>query len=200
MKRKTKIIGLTGGLASGKTTVARLFSKRGFPVIDADEIAHFALLQTSPTYKKIVRSFGPGILNKNKKINSKALAKIIFENNKARCKLEKIVHPFVLKMIKDEILRLKNKKIIILDAPLLFESGIYKKMDANITVWCTRNMQIKRAIKKWRCTKKEIVARINAQMPLSKKCNLSEFIINNNGPKSGLLKAVKILVKFLKVV
>ncbi|MBN1621674.1 MAG: dephospho-CoA kinase [Endomicrobiales bacterium] len=194
MKNVT-LIGLTGGLSSGKTTVAKEFRKLGAKIIDADKIAHSILKPNTATWKKIVKNFGKDILLSNKTINRSKLAAIIFKNKEKRVKLERITHGVIVKEINKRIVSLSksyNKKVVIVDAPLLYEAGLTKFMFKNIVVWVPKNIQIKRFKKRNKIfTKSEIISRINAQIPLSKKKKLADFTINNSYHLARVRKRIK---------
>jgi len=141
------IVGLTGGIASGKTTVAAEFRKLGAYVIDADKIAHEIAEIKSPAWQRIVESFGHAILLKNGEINRKKLGGIVFQDDKKRKLLESITHPEILSTINAEIEveSLNGRhRVIIIDAALLFESGLYKKMDKSIVVCSSPRNQLNR--------------------------------------------------------
>lgn len=141
------IIGLTGSFGSGKSTVAKIFKSKGAKVIDADRIAHDCMRKGSPVYSKVVSFFGEGILNKIKEINRPRLGDIVFKNNAHLKKLNNIVHPQVIRKIRNELRRIK-KGVIILDAPLLLEAGLVPAVDKIVVVKLDRDVQIKRLLKK----------------------------------------------------
>lgn len=153
------IIGLTGSLGTGKTTVARMFRRLGAYVIDADRLVHKILSK--------------GIRRK--------LAGFVFEDKKALLKLCSIIHPIVKKEIGLIVKRNKSRRIIIIDAPLLIESGLHRKCGIIIVVKARLRTQIERATKHLSITKGEALKRIGFQMPLREKISLADFIINNEG-------------------
>lgn len=185
------IIGLTGGLATGKTTVAKMFAQLGAQVIDADKIAHKLISPRGACYTSIVRYFGGDIVTKGN-IDRKKLSTIVFNNKHALRKLEGIIHPEVKKNIFTEIKkRQKKNSIIIIDAPLLIEAGIEKKVDRLIVVKSSLNKQIKRSSARLKITKSEALKRIKAQMPLKDKERLADIVINNNEDLENTRKQVK---------
>ena len=176
-----RVIGLTGSLKTGKSTVAKMFAQLGAKVISADKIAHDVLAEGSAGYKKIVKIFGPEILEK-RRINRKKLGEIVFQDKKKLRILEHIIHPIVKQRIGGFIDAQKRKKgVIIVEVPLLFESGMHKKVEATVVVKAPRTLQIKRAVSQLKITKKEAVYRIKAQMPLQTKIRMANFIIDNGG-------------------
>ena len=177
--KKRLVLGLTGSFGSGKTTVAKYFRTYGARIVDAYRIAHAVLGPGKPAYKKIVRIFGERILKKNKSIDRKRLAKIVFRNNNLLHKLNCVVHPEVIKAIKARISALESG-IIVLDAPLLIEAGLNKIVDKLIVVSIDRKEQLARLEKKLYLGKRDILERIKAQIPLSDKVRMADFVIDNS--------------------
>jgi len=178
--KKKVVIGITGSFGSGKTTVARYFKSLGACVFDADTIAHKIIQPGSNIYKKIVDAFGCNILKKNKDIDRDRLARIVFDNKDLLNRLNKIMHPKIIKIMKE---RIKNspKNIIVLDVPLLVEAGLRRLADKLIVVKTTRQKQIERILKYKRSLKKtDILKRIKHQMPISYKVRLADFVIDNS--------------------
>jgi len=166
------IIGITGGVGTGKTTVAKMFSKLGGRVISADKIARRISAPKTRAWKKLLQQFGEGILYNNKCINRKKLAEIAFSRKAALSRLCEITHPEIVKEIKREVVSIKKrskKPVIIIEAPLLIEAKAQKMVDKIIVVSTSRQQQIKRAVKSLRLSKTEVLKRIKAQMPLKKR-------------------------------
>ena len=188
------LVGLTGGIASGKSTASSIFKELGAYIIDADVLAREIVEPLKPAWKDVVKNFGKGILNKDNSINRKKLAEIVFNNKKKREMLNAIVHPRVLKRAKEierEIAKKDPEAVIIFDAALFIESGAYKKMDKNIVVYADEDVQVKRLMKRDGLTKDEAIKRIEAQMPLREKVRFADYIIDGN-------KALNIVKKQLK--
>ncbi|MFH1857272.1 MAG: dephospho-CoA kinase [Candidatus Omnitrophota bacterium] len=195
------IIGLTGSIASGKTTAAKLFKKKGAAVIDADKIVHRLYGSCTECRNKIKKTFGEGILNKDKTINRKCLGKIVFSDIEALEKLCGIVHPLVIHEIKSnlKLIKLNKKKtMVVIDAPLLFETGLDKLTDFNVCVSVPKKIMIKRLFKKGILGEKEIMSRLKNQMPVKEKKSKSDFIINNAGSFSDLYKEIENILKKIK--
>jgi dephospho-CoA kinase len=171
-------IGLTGSFGSGKTTVAAMFKRHGVYVIDADDITHKLLEPGGKCVKKVAKVFGHVILH-NSKIDRVALAKIVFQDPRELKKLTDILYPIGLKEIKKQITKLKNAKLVVLDVPLLFESGWDKLADVTIVVQSNQNTQIKRLLKRTGLTKADIIRRMKCQMPIREKLQKADIIINN---------------------
>jgi dephospho-CoA kinase len=194
-----KVLGITGGIATGKTTVSKILKRYGGYLISADDIAHRIILPKKKAYKKIVKQFGKEILNKNLTINRKKLADIIFKKKKLRKILENITHPEIIKTIKKEIKKAKKGKkykFIILEAPLLFEAKISNLADLIIVVACSKKTQIKRLIKKG-FSKQSAENRISSQIPLSKKIKQADIVIYNEKNLKLLRKNVKKILNYL---
>lgn len=184
------IIGITGSFGSGKTTVANMFSKYGFRVINADKLYHGIYNKNKSLRNKIKKEFGT--------TNRTQLKKIVFNNPNKLKKLNKITHPTIIKEIKKGIKRIKNKNIVI-DVPLLFEAKIQSMFDKIIVVKCSKKEQIKRILKKGRYSKKEIDNIINSQMPLNKKIKHADFVVDNGKTIKEVQSQIKnILSKNLK--
>lgn len=182
-----KLIGITGGLGSGKTTIAGYFKNRGSKVIDADKITHAVLLNKG-IKEEIGATFGKSVL-KNGRVNRKKLAKIVFNNKGSLRKLCNIVHPPILKGIK-KIIRGSKKKITVIDGPLLIETGLHREMDKIIVVSINKKNQIDRCVKLG-YSRNQALKRTRAQMPLRQKLRYADFIIDNNGSRSETRRQVK---------
>lgn len=177
------LVGLTGGIASGKSTASKIFKKLGAYIIDADVLAREVVEPLKPAWRDIVKNFGKEILIKDNSINRKKLAEIVFNNKKKRELLNSIVHPRVLKRAKEiekGIAKKDPDAVIIFDAALLIESGAYKKMDKNIVVYADEDVQVRRLRKRDELTMDEAVKRIRAQIPLKKKVSFADYIIDGN--------------------
>lgn len=195
-KRQKIILGLTGTFGSGKTTVAGILRSCGAEILDADKIAHHCIRPASSAYRRIVDIFGQDIVGKDKKINRKKLAAIVFADKKLLAKLNKIIHPQVIAAIKEGIRRSK-KKVMVIDAPLLIEAGLDKIVDKLIVVKIKRRQQLKRIQKKMSLTKNEILKRIKAQIPLQCKVRLADFIIDNSGRRKQTRRQTELIRRIL---
>ncbi|WP_226667081.1 dephospho-CoA kinase [Metabacillus litoralis] len=196
----TIVIGLTGGIASGKSTVSSMLREKRICVIDADHIARFVVEVGAPAYNQIVQEFGEGILKEDKTINREKLGEIIFSDNKQREKLNKIVHPAVRKEMLTQVEEEKRKQAhaVVLDIPLLFESKLTYMVDTILLVYVDRKTQIKRLMERNDYTEKEAEMRIKSQLPLDDKRKLADHIIDNNGTlEETTLQLNKLLNKVL---
>src|SRR3989344_3759015 len=191
------IIGITGPIGSGKTTVAKLFSRHWYNRIDADEIGHQIIKKNPIVYKKILQDFGNKILDKNKNIDRKKLGSIVFNDVTKLKKLDSIMHPMIINEIKNKIKKIKmvcgNKTKIIIDAPLLLETEAKNLVDKIIVVKTDKKMILQRLNKKFSTEKIEKI--LNAQMPLNKKMKYADFIIDNNKDFKYLEKQVKNILR-----
>lgn len=179
----TLIIGLTGGIASGKSTVSSMFNDFNIPVIDADQIARDVVRPGEEAYEKIIAQFGSNIVRPDRTLDRKKLGSIVFADNKRRQQLNNIVHPAIRqKMLqqRDEYVR-DGKSSVVLDIPLLFESKLMHYVDKIIVVYVDENIQLKRLIDRDKLTDQEAKQRINSQVPLKEKVEQADATIDNNG-------------------
>lgn len=179
----TIVVGLTGGIASGKSTVSAIFREMNIPVIDADQIAKEVVQNGRVAYSKIVEAFGKEILQEDLEINRAALGQIIFHNEQERQKLNSIVHPEVRsEMLKQkEQLIAEQYQLVVLDIPLLFESKLTYLVDQVIVVHVNELVQLERLQKRNNLSKEDALARIKSQLSLTEKAKMADFIIDNNG-------------------
>jgi len=191
-----KIIGLTGGIATGKSTVAKMFSEAKIPLIDTDLIAKEVLNKDSKGYQEVVEYFTDDILFTNKEINRKKLGRIIFTNSKKRAKLNSIVHPKVKDSVLSEIERYNklNKEIVVVDVPLLYESGFDELVNDVVVVFTTKPLQIERLMDREEITEEYAVLQIDAQMALDEKVGKATYVIDNS---SSILETKKQFNKIL---
>ncbi|MCC3647408.1 MAG: dephospho-CoA kinase [Bacillota bacterium] len=176
-------VGLTGGIASGKSTVSSLLIKKGYTVIDADIEARLAVEKGEEAYQEILRHFGERVLLKDGSIDRAELGSIIFHNETERKALNSIVHPAVRKRMtaKKEQAIGRKEQLIILDIPLLFESKLQYMCDKTLLVYADEDIQLQRLMQRNQLSEKEAMARIQSQMPLKDKKALADAVIDNNG-------------------
>ncbi|EWG10494.1 dephospho-CoA kinase [Cytobacillus firmus] len=176
-------VGLTGGIASGKSTVSSLLIEKGYTVIDADIEARLAVEKGEEAYQEIVRHFGERILLSDGSIDRAELGSIIFHDETERNTLNSIVHPAVRKRMtaKKEQAISRNEQLIILDIPLLFESKLQYMCDKTLLVYADEDIQLQRLMQRNQLSEKEAMARIQSQMPLRDKKALADAVIDNNG-------------------
>ncbi len=178
------IVGLTGGIGSGKSTVVRMFGDEGAHVIDFDHLARLVVEPDKPAWRDIIDYFGPEILSSDRTLNRSALAEIVFSDNKSRKALEGFTHPRIFEERDALIKAIKRKdpfSIVIIDFPLLFELDLNKRFDKVILVYVPRAVQLRRLIKRDGIVKEEVEKRLDAQLPIEEKRSLSDYIIDNEG-------------------
>ena len=187
------VVGLTGGMASGKSVASKTLRDLGLPIIDADLIAREMVKPNEAGYRDIVDHFGKGILNPDQTINRRRLAKIIFSDPEERERLNFLLHPRIVKEIKRRIENFKEKgeEMVIVDAALLIAAGQLPLVDKLIVVIVSERLQIKRLAQRDHLTEKEARKRIATQMSLSEKMKLADYVVNNSGPVRKTAKRVK---------
>jgi dephospho-CoA kinase len=186
-------VGLTGGIASGKSTVVRMLLEKGAIVIDHDRLAHFAYEPGGPSYEAIVEGFGREILAPDGKINRKKLGAIVFKNPERLKDLNGIVHPVVLSGWKKklaEIERQNPRAVVISDVPLLIEVGWQKEVDVVLLVYAAPEVQVERVKERNGHTLEEARERLAAQMHMNEKRQYADLVIENSGTLDELQKQV----------
>ena len=194
------IIGLTGGIGSGKSAAATLFKDIGIDLIDADDLARDSLSIDSEGYKLFIEEFGDKYLDENKNINRELIRKLIFNDSDAKSKLENIIHPIVRSGIETFI---KNKKsdYCIIVVPLIFETNSSKIYDRVLVIDCDVDVQISRTSKRDNQTKSDIENIINKQATREQRLSIADDVIVNNGSLDLLSNEVlKIHKKYLEIV
>ncbi|RVU48976.1 dephospho-CoA kinase [Lujinxingia sediminis] len=176
------IIGLTGGIASGKSTVSRHFEALGVPVIDADRIARQVVEPGQPALADIVEAFGANVLHEDGTLNRTALGAHIFQDPDARARLGAITHPRIAQeMARQSAAAFEHgHPWVIYDAALIVENGLYKAFDSLIVVACSPETQLQRLMARDGISEKQALARIHSQMPLREKLEVADFVIDND--------------------
>ncbi|AXI09660.1 dephospho-CoA kinase [Oceanobacillus sp. 143] len=179
------VIGLTGSIASGKSTVSLMFDDFQIPVIDADKIAREVVEPGEAAYEGIVAAFGEAILIEDKTLDRKKLGSIIFADEDKRQTLNSIVHPEVRKQMIEQrdALIAAGKRCIVLDIPLLFESNLTSLVDKTIVVYVDESIQLQRLMERDGLAEQAAKQRIASQIPVEEKVKLANAVINNNGSK-----------------
>ncbi|HBQ25678.1 MAG TPA: dephospho-CoA kinase [Syntrophomonas sp.] len=179
-----KIIGLTGGIASGKSIVSSVFKELGAVILDADQIARLVVLPHQPAWEDIVKFFGPEVVNKDKSLNRAKIGDIVYNNPESLRELNRFTHPRIMQYYKDELRRIQIEQpdaIVILEVPLLYETNMDKLCQQVVVVWVDRETQIRRLMKRDNMTYEDAVRRVEAQMPLDEKVKRADFVIDNRG-------------------
>jgi dephospho-CoA kinase len=193
---KKIIIGLTGGLGSGKSTALGIFKKWGATTICCDTLAHEALLKTSPVYAAIVKRFGNRILSLNKEIRRDVLGARVFENPALRRALEKLIHPYVRRRVEEEIKKAKTQ-IVVVDIPLLFEVKRARRYSPIVTVYTPLKARLSRLEKKG-ITRRDALLKMKTQMSLEKKASRSDVVLYNTTPEA-LKKQIRYFLNSLNL-
>ena len=177
----TMIIGLTGGIATGKSTVAQMFIDSEIPLIDADTIAHEVMERGTPVHQQIVDTFGDDVLMSTGHIHRPRLAEMVFNDAVKREKLNKIVHPAVLEEIEYLLSKMDDDvPLVVLDVPLLFEAKVNRRCDRVIVVSTDTDIQLERLMKRDDLSEHDALKRIASQMPLEEKVALADYVIDNS--------------------
>jgi len=198
---RAKIIGITGGIGTGKSTVSGLLKDMGFLIIDSDLIAREVVIPGEIGYNKVVDYFGEIILNNDKTINRSKLGSIIFSKKSKRDKLNSILHPIITKAIIDNINQnLFKEKVIFIDIPLLFEVRSHLQsqglsFDEVWLVYTKKEIQLERLIIRDNMSTKEALSKIDSQIDIEDKKKLAEIVIDNQGKKGELKSIVENLVE-----
>lgn len=179
----SQVIGITGSIATGKSTVSTMIKELGFTVIDADIAARVVVEPGQKAYKKIVETFGEEILQPTGEIDRKKLGNIVFNNEEKRLQLNSIVHPAVRKWMNDqkEAAFQRGEQVVFLDIPLLYESKLTHMTDKVIVVYVDEKTQLERLMKRNELSEEEAKARINSQMSIEEKRKLADAVIDNRG-------------------
>lgn len=192
-----KTIGLTGSVATGKSTVSNLIQQAGIPLVDADVAARKVVEKGTGGLAEIVAYFGKDILLEDGTLNRAKLGEIIFQDKEKREKLNEITHPRVKDYMLNERERFfeAGEKVVFFDIPLLFESHLESLVDQIIVVWTTPETELKRLMERNNLTKEEALARINSQMGIDEKAKKADFVIDNN---ESLEKTQKQVLTFIE--
>lgn len=194
-------VGLTGGIATGKSTVSALLRQAGFPIVDADIVAREVVEPGTPTLEKIKLAFGPGIID-NGVLDRRKLGQIVFEDGAQLKKLNDIMQPAISSAMADKInfWRLQNVPILVLDVPLLFERDYdkNKSVDKIIVVTASKEIQLSRLENRDQLSNMEARNRVKAQLPMSQKIARADYVIDNNGRIEELQEQVTVLIKKIK--
>lgn len=197
-----RVIGLTGGIASGKSTVADIVAGCGIPVIDADQLAREVVLPGTAALLQITKVFGAGVLLGDGTLDRSALAEIIFANAPLRRKLEAILHPAIKKLAAERLeeLRLRGEPAVFYMAPLLVEAGATDRVDEIWVVFVDHETQLERIQKRDSVSRDDAEKRLAAQMPMQEKRSYGRIVIDNNGGLEALRSKVAELLLAEKLV
>lgn len=181
--RKALVLGLTGGIATGKSTVASILADLGAQVIDADAVVHALMRHGTDVWQEVVREFGEDILQPNGEIDRKRLGKTVFGDPEKRKRLEAIIHPHVLRYLWEEAQRFRDSGtgVLVLEIPLLVEVAAFDTIDKVLVVTAEQGTQIRRLVKRNGISRREAVLRISSQMPVSEKVKHGDWVVSTDG-------------------
>jgi dephospho-CoA kinase len=194
-----KVIGITGGIASGKSYVSSVIKKAGYPVIDADLISKELSRKGGSVYHAIIRTFGESFLDENKEINRQKLGSLIFNDKQAKGLLNSISHPLIIEEMEKQI-KMAKTDLVFVDVPLLYESGLENMFDKIVCVYLPRKIQIERLMNRDNISYEYAVKKIESQMSLDKKKRMADFVINSSNSFDYVSLDVIELIKKLKEV
>lgn len=194
-------VGLTGGLACGKTFVGKALQELGCHLIQADELGHRVLERGGAAYDDVAREFGAGILDRDGAIDRKLLAAMVFSNPERLSLLNAFIHPRVFQLEEELMADLERQHpdgIAVVEAAILIETGSYKKFDRLIVVACDETFQMARALERDNTGRDDVVARLNRQIPLSEKQKFADYVIDTSGSKEETLRQTREVYEALR--
>ena len=194
-------VGLTGGLASGKSFVGHALRDLGCYLIEADELGHQVLLPGAEAYDAVIHAFGDGILDHDGFIDRHKLAELVFDQPELLARLSSLVHPPVVQRQERaiaEIARNDPAAVVVVEAAILVETGSYKRFDRLIVAVCSPEQQLERAMKRGAYTREEAMARLSRQLPLEEKVRVADYVIDTSGTKENTLEQVRTVYSSLR--
>lgn len=192
-------VGLTGGIAAGKSTVASLMARLGAGVLDADEVVRELQRPGTWVYQAILQAFGPSIVQRDGTIDRKRLGEMVFQDEGARRQLEATVHPALVAAIEQRLRAFKAQgvKLCVVELPLLIEAGAQERFDWVVVVTAPEEVQVSRLMADRGLSREEALARIRSQMPLHEKVRVADFVIENAGDLQEVERRVQELYQAL---
>jgi dephospho-CoA kinase len=194
-------VGLTGGLASGKSFVGHALAELGCHLIEADELGHQVLMPGAEAYDAVVNEFGEEILDEDRYIIRRKLGALVWDRPEQLAKLNSIVHPAVIAREEGIMARISQtdpEAIVVVESAILVETGSYRRFDRLIVVVCTVEQQVERAMKRGAYSKEEVLARLSRQLPLEDKVRVADYVIDTSGAKEHTLEQVKSVYESLR--
>ena len=193
------ILGLTGSIGCGKSSVSNILQDNNIDIIDADLISR-NILNDKNLLTLVFEHFGDSVKNVDGSLNRKALGNIVFNDDNKLIELNSLTHPRIKENIIDEIevLKLRNKEVIVIDAPLLIEGGYLEMVDKLLVITCNNEIQISRILKRDNCTREEALGRINSQISQEEKVKYADYIIDNSGSIESLGQKVNEFLMYIK--
>lgn len=193
-------VGLTGGLASGKSFVGRALAELGCHLIEADELGRQAMEPGGEAYEAVAAEFGPDVLRPDGTLDRRRLAALVFEDGDRLARLNALVHPIVIRRQEDILAALAERDpqgIAVVEAAILIETGSYRRFDRIVLAWCRPEQQIERAMQRG-LTREEVMARLKRQMPLEEKRQYAHYVIDTSGSREDTLRQVRELYRTLR--
>lgn len=187
------LVGLTGGVATGKSTVAEMFRRLGAAVIDADDLARRVVEPGKPAWREIVRTFGKAVLNGDRSLNRQALGNIVFKSTPRRRQLERIIHPRVARLqarLTNAIAETDPHAVVIYEVPLLYEAGVDARVDTVIVVTADQATQFARLTRRTGLPRREVLRRIHSQMSLAEKRRRADIVLDGTLSRSQLKRRI----------
>jgi dephospho-CoA kinase len=194
-------VGLTGGLASGKTFVGHALAELGCHLIEADALGHQVLLPGAEAYDAVVNEFGQEIVDDDGYIDRHKLGMLVWDRPERLAKLNGLVHPAVIarqQTIISGIMQQDPAAIVVVEAAILVETGSYRRFDRLIVVVCTPEQQMERALRRVAYSKEEVLARLSRQLPLEEKVRVADYVIDTSGTKEQTIEQVKTVYNSLR--
>lgn len=195
------LVGLTGGVATGKSTVADMFKSLGAAVIDADVLARQVVEPGKPAWRDIVRTFGRAVLNGDRSLNRQLLGDIVFKSTPRRRQLERIIHPRVARLqaqLTRAIAATDPRAVVVYEVPLLYEAGVDARVDMVIVVTADHATQVARLIQRTGLPRREVIRRIHSQMPLAEKRRRADLVLDGTVPRGRLKRRIAAIYQDLR--
>lgn len=199
MQNKKLLVGISGGIGSGKTLASSFLESSGYKVIYADKVAKELYRTSGKLKERIVKEFGNGVLDEHGNIAGAGARKIILSNRKNIKRVNRIVHPFVRREISKKI-SLLNDKIIFVEAAIMFDTGYYKFMDLTLLIYAHKKLRVKRVMKRDNITRKNVMKFMELQMDERDKLKLADFIVRNDSTKQKLFKGLQNFLDIILVI
>jgi dephospho-CoA kinase len=194
-------VGLTGGLATGKSFIGRTLAGFGCHLISADELGHQALAPGGDAYQPVLDEFGGAILREDKTIDRRILGAIVFERPDRLARLNELVHPVIFRRQEELIAQYSSQDpggIVVVEAAIMIESATHTRYQKLIVAVCTEEQQIERAMRRDSLTREQVVARIRRQLPLAEKVRLADYVIDTSGPKEDTVRQTESVYRSLR--
>ncbi|SCV68199.1 BQ2448_320 [Microbotryum intermedium] len=187
------VVGLTGGIASGKSSVSSILKSHSLPLVDLDVLAREVVLPGTSSLSSLVSHFGPQILLPDRTLDREKLGSIVFGNEQERKVLNGILHPAIRKLLVKKLIRhwLRGEKLVVVDAPLLIEAGLWKFCGAIMVVYCSEPLQLQRLQSRNSLSAEQARSRLSSQLALSEKLLYADYVLDNSGPLSDLTPQVE---------